>query len=197
MTGAVRGSGVIVRKIEAWQLSRDASFFDATHTGRRPMPWDVVVLAITGENGVAGYATALGARSGLVRLTYLMDVIAPVVLGREVTDRESIWQELWNIDRHLAFFPVFSLVPSISHSGTWRPGQPGFLSFDTLVPVVPSCRCTRAACSRTAQTPTRMKRGTMSHAGSTRRRFILPARVSRETRLCIGMSGKPWEPVSP
>jgi L-alanine-DL-glutamate epimerase-like enolase superfamily enzyme len=98
---------VIVRKIEAWQLSRDASFFDAPHTGRSPMPWDVVVLAITADNGVVGHATALGARSGQVTLTYLMDVIAPVVLGRDVTDREAIWQELWTIDRHLAFFPVF------------------------------------------------------------------------------------------
>jgi L-alanine-DL-glutamate epimerase-like enolase superfamily enzyme len=75
--------------------------------GKSPMPWDVVLLALTSDSGQVGHATALGARSGLVTLTYLMDVIAPVVLGRDVTDREAIWHELWNIDRHLAFFPVF------------------------------------------------------------------------------------------
>ena len=30
-----------------------------------------------------------------------------MVLGRDVTDREAIWHELWTIDRHLTFFPVF------------------------------------------------------------------------------------------
>ncbi len=93
--------------MEAWQLSRDVSFFDTAHQGTSPMPWDVVLLAISADNGQTGYATALGARSGLVTLTYLMDVIAPVVVGREVTDREAIWHELQGIDRHLAFFPVF------------------------------------------------------------------------------------------
>jgi len=98
---------VIVRRIEAWQIARDASFFDASRMGKSPMPWDVVLLALTSDSGQVGHATALGARSGLVTLTYLMDVIAPVVLGRDVTDRETIWHELWNIDRHLAFFPIF------------------------------------------------------------------------------------------
>jgi L-alanine-DL-glutamate epimerase-like enolase superfamily enzyme len=98
---------MIVSKVEAWQLARDASFFDASRMGGSPMPWDVVLLALSSESGLVGYATALGARSGLVTLTYLMDVIAPVVLGRDVTEREAIWHELWNVDRHLGFFPVF------------------------------------------------------------------------------------------
>ena len=36
-----------------------------------------------------------------------MDNIAPVVLGRSPYDREKIWHEFWNIDRHLTFFPVY------------------------------------------------------------------------------------------
>ena len=28
-------------------------------------------------------------------------------MGRDPHDREAIWQELWNIDRHLTFFPVY------------------------------------------------------------------------------------------
>ena len=30
-----------------------------------------------------------------------------MVLGRDPHDREAIFQELWTIDRHEAFFPVF------------------------------------------------------------------------------------------
>ena len=39
--------------------------------------------------------------------SYLEDNIAPVVLGRSAYEREAIWQELWNIDRNLTFFPVY------------------------------------------------------------------------------------------
>ena len=38
---------------------------------------------------------------------YLQESIGPVVLGRDPHDREAIFQELWTIDRHEAFFPVF------------------------------------------------------------------------------------------
>lgn len=39
--------------------------------------------------------------------SYLQESIGPVVLGRDPHDREAIFQELWTIDRHEAFFPVF------------------------------------------------------------------------------------------
>ena len=67
----------------------------------------MVVLKLTTDNGFEGIATALAARSGRVTESYLHDNIAPVVLGASPYDREKIWHELWNIDRHLTFFPVY------------------------------------------------------------------------------------------
>ena len=54
-----------------------------------------------------GHAVCMAARSGAVSESYLQESIAPVVLGRDPHDREAIFQELWVIDRHEAFFPVF------------------------------------------------------------------------------------------
>ncbi|MBO4741860.1 MAG: hypothetical protein J5605_09530, partial [Bacteroidales bacterium] len=61
----------------------------------------------TTDTGIEGIATALAARSGNVTEAYIHDNIAPVVLGRSPYDHEKIWHELWNIDRHLTFFPVY------------------------------------------------------------------------------------------
>lgn len=94
-------------KFETWWLKRDKCLFDEKRKGKSSMDWDVVVLKLTTDNGIEGVATALAGRSGKVTEAYLQDNIAPVVLGRSPYEREAIWQELWNIDRHLAFFPVF------------------------------------------------------------------------------------------
>jgi L-alanine-DL-glutamate epimerase-like enolase superfamily enzyme len=96
-----------VTEFETWLCKRNESLFDSSRTGRSPLQWDVVVLRLNTDEGIRGHATALAARSGAVTQDYLHDNIAPVVLGRDVTEREAIWQELWNIDRHLAFFPVY------------------------------------------------------------------------------------------
>ena len=71
------------------------------------MDWDVVVVRLNTDIGIQGHATALAARSSLVTQSYLHENIAPVVLGRPVSEREAIWHELWTIDRHLTFFPVY------------------------------------------------------------------------------------------
>ncbi len=71
------------------------------------MPWDVVVIRLTADNGVQGTATALAARSGRVTEAYLYENVAPILMGRSPTEREKIWYELWNIDRHEGFFPVY------------------------------------------------------------------------------------------
>ncbi|MDB5327927.1 MAG: mandelate racemase [Phycisphaerales bacterium] len=96
-----------VTAVETWLCHRDEALFDASRTGRAPLTWDVVVLRLQTDEGLTGHATALAARSGEVTQRYLLDNIAPVVLGREVHEREAIWHELWNIDRHLTFFPAY------------------------------------------------------------------------------------------
>lgn len=94
-------------KFETWWVKREKCLFDQKRKGKSNMDWDVVVLKLTTDTGIEGIATALAARSGQVTESYLYDNIAPVVLGRSPYDREKIWHELWNIDRHLTFFPVY------------------------------------------------------------------------------------------
>lgn len=98
---------MIIQTFETWRCRRSESLFDSARTGRSPMNWDVVVLRLTTDTGLQGHATALAARSSVVTQAYLHETIAPVVLGRRVTEREAIWHELWTIDRHLTFFPVY------------------------------------------------------------------------------------------
>ncbi len=99
-------------KFETWWVKRDKCLFDEKRKGGSTMDWDVVVLRLTADNGTQGIATALAARSGLVTESYLQDNIAPLLLGRSPYDREAIWHELWNIDRHLTFFPVYLPGPA-------------------------------------------------------------------------------------
>jgi L-alanine-DL-glutamate epimerase-like enolase superfamily enzyme len=96
-----------ITSLETWQCKRNEALFDASRTGRSSLSWDVVVIRLNTDGGLQGHATALAARSGATTQSYLHDTIAPVVLGRDIHDREAIWHELWNIDRHLTFFPVF------------------------------------------------------------------------------------------
>jgi L-alanine-DL-glutamate epimerase-like enolase superfamily enzyme len=95
-----------VVKIETWHCKRDLSLFPESRAGSN-MPWDVVVLRLETDTGHHGFASALAARSGKITETYLHDNIAPVVLGRSVVEREKIWHDLWTLDRHLTFFPVY------------------------------------------------------------------------------------------
>src|SRR3989440_2710322 len=97
----------IVASLETWRCQRHEALFDSARTGRSPMNWDVVVLRLTTDDGFTGHATALAARSSTVTQAYLHETIAPVVMGRSPTEREAIWHELWTIDRHLTFFPVY------------------------------------------------------------------------------------------
>ena len=76
-----------ITSFETWRCKRNESLFDSARTGRSPMNWDVVVLRLTTDTGLKGHATALAARSSVVTQAYLQEVIAPVVLGRRVTER--------------------------------------------------------------------------------------------------------------
>jgi L-alanine-DL-glutamate epimerase-like enolase superfamily enzyme len=97
----------IITTLETWRCARRESLFDSARTGRSPMNWDVVVLRLTTDDGRHGHATAVAARSSTITQAYLHETIAPVVLGRPISQREAIWHELWTIDRHLTFFPVY------------------------------------------------------------------------------------------
>src|SRR3954471_13957007 len=104
---STKKSNPVVTTFETWRCTRHETLFDSARTGRSPMNWDVVVLQLTTDNGLKGQATALAARSSIVTQAYLHETIAPVLLGRRVSEREAIWHELWTIDRHLTFFPVY------------------------------------------------------------------------------------------
>ena len=96
-----------VTKLETWRTRRGRELFDEARQGGAPMEWDIVVLRLQTDEGIAGVATAMGVRSSLITQQYLHELIAPMVLGRSVYDREAIYHELWNIDRHITFFPVY------------------------------------------------------------------------------------------
>lgn len=96
-----------VVRAETWLCRREASYFDRKRTVGAPMPWDVVVLRLTTDEGFSSTVGCLAARSGKVVEDYLHETILPVVLGRDVHDREAVWHEYWTVDRHLTFFPVY------------------------------------------------------------------------------------------
>ncbi len=137
-------SNPVVTSFETWRCKRREGLFDSARTGRSPMDWDVVVLRLGTNEGVTGHATALAARSSLVTQSYLHETIAPVVLGRPVSQREAIWHELWTIDRHLTFFPVYlpgpvdvalwdiaaqaARLPLYQFIGEWRTSLPTYAS---------------------------------------------------------------------
>ena len=98
---------MIIRKFETWKLERSSDFFDTARKSGSPMPWDVVVIKLTDDEGTEGIAMALGARSGNITESFLQEIIAPVVLGQNVTDREAINHQLYTVDRHLTFFPNY------------------------------------------------------------------------------------------
>ena len=97
----------VVTAFETWRCQRKEKLFDSARMGRSPMNWDVVVLRLHTDAGIFGHATAIAARSSIVTQAYLQETIAPVVLGRRVSEREAIYHELWTIDRHITFFPNY------------------------------------------------------------------------------------------
>lgn len=107
-----------ITEAETWLCRRDRNYFDSSRTGRSPMPWDVVVLRLATDTGLSSVVSFLGARSGVVTEAFLHDNILPVVLGRDPHDREAIWHEFWNMDRHLCFFPVY--LPGPIDAALWE-----------------------------------------------------------------------------
>lgn len=95
-----------ITALETWHCHRSLSLFPENRAGSN-MPWDVVVIQLHTDSGIIGSASALAARSGIITETYLHDNIAPIIIGRDVNDREKIWHDLWLLDRHLTFFPNY------------------------------------------------------------------------------------------
>ncbi len=102
---------MVIAKFETWWIDRGKCLFDEKRQGGAKMGWDVIAIRLTTDTGIEGISTCMAARSGGVSESYLHDSIAPVVLGRDPHDREAIFHDLWNIDRHEAFFPVSLLGP--------------------------------------------------------------------------------------
>ncbi len=96
-----------ITKVETWRTHRGQELFDEARQGRAPMNWDLVVLRLHTDEGITGEATVIGAHSSTITEQYLHELIAPVILGRSVYDREAIYHELWTIDRHITFFPNY------------------------------------------------------------------------------------------
>jgi len=100
-----------ITKLETWRTQRKLELFDEARQGAAPMNWDLVVLRLHTDAGIIGEATVIGARSSTITEQDLHELIAPVVLGRSVFDREAIYHDLWNIDRHITFFPNYITGP--------------------------------------------------------------------------------------
>jgi L-alanine-DL-glutamate epimerase-like enolase superfamily enzyme len=71
----------------------------------------VVLIKISDDEGFAGISTCLAELSTQIPLSFLHEFIAPRLVGRNVYDREGIWLELWRIDRHLIFWPLYITGP--------------------------------------------------------------------------------------
>src|SRR4051812_37624977 len=100
----------IITRFETWVCRRQESpgtLSDDYASRRVTHGSENVVLRLTTDDGVEGVATALAANTPDISLAYLNTIVAPVVLGRNVHDREAIWQDLYDLNRRLVFFPVW------------------------------------------------------------------------------------------
>lgn len=96
-----------IKSFETWvcKQKRDIPFQAQGHALSQLQR--TILIKITDEDNFEGIGTCLGERSVQVPLGFLHDVVAPVVLGREVHEREAIWLDLWRVDRHLVSFPIY------------------------------------------------------------------------------------------
>lgn len=100
-----------VARFETWICRRESTpGTGASPTGSKIRPGshgsEYVVIRLTTEEGVEGIATSIAYRPSISK-AYIDDIIAPVVLGRRVQDREAIWQDLYALNCRIVFFPVF------------------------------------------------------------------------------------------
>ena len=95
-----------ITKAETWFCRRDSKFLSGA-SGGAPFPWDMVLLRLTAAEGYESTVSFLASRSGLATEEYLHETILPLVLGRDTSEREVLWEEFQNYDRRMTFFPAF------------------------------------------------------------------------------------------
>lgn len=100
-----------IKSFETWVCKQQRSRQYAGQGHKFAESGNVILVKITDEDGFEGFGTCLAERSLQVSLGYLNDLIGPLVLGRDINDREAIWQDLWKTDRHLVFFPLYVIGP--------------------------------------------------------------------------------------
>ena len=94
-----------ITRVESWVCRRTEA--PGSAYGNVPFGAVCVVVRITDEDGASGIATALASSGPEITRRYVHDVIAPILIGREITDREGIWQDLYLKNRNLTFFPIY------------------------------------------------------------------------------------------
>ncbi|HEY4825397.1 MAG TPA: enolase C-terminal domain-like protein [Solirubrobacteraceae bacterium] len=104
-----------VVRFETWVCSRDETPGSGANTSAERIRSsthgsEFVVLRLTTDDGLQGIATSIAHRPSLSR-AFLDDVIAEVVLGRDIHEREAIWHDLYGLNRRIVFFPVYMPGP--------------------------------------------------------------------------------------
>ena len=61
---------------------------------------------MTDEDGVEGVCSCISEFSNKVPQAYLHDIGIPLMLGRDVYDREWIWHDLWDCGHRARFLPL-------------------------------------------------------------------------------------------
>ena len=111
----------------------------------------VIVVKLTDEDGFEGVGTCVAEHSARVPVGYLQDMVAPLLVGRDVYHREAFWKEIWEQDRRVRLFPVNVLgcvdvalweiaakraqLPLYQYLGAARTSLPAYYSmlyFDTV-----------------------------------------------------------------
>jgi len=97
-----------ISKFEIWVCRRPSGAKPGGLPGLYDSHGDeTVIVRLTTDDGFEGVASVLVACGTAIPIAYLNDIIAPTVLGRDVHDREAIWQELFLINRRFGFFPLY------------------------------------------------------------------------------------------
>lgn len=100
-----------IARIETWVCHQDRGPRYEAQGHKFREQGRVILLRVTDSEGCEGIGTCLAETTAEGPLAYLHEVIAPMVLGRFVHERERIWREVMHRDRHLVFQPLHVYGP--------------------------------------------------------------------------------------